>query len=185
MSDPILAALITLFGAAFLAPLVNRVIVVMSEKRAQLRVNFSVQDFEIPNNLRALVEKHVHQLEKDNRAIEPLKWFNYVETVWLLEITNTSKKKINGVTITANVGTGFYEAENEADLRQFENKKLITIGDIQPGHSKTLRIWSNINQSSFYYSELKDSFHVVSADELDRIIYKYPIPDTSVPTLVE
>ena len=53
--------------------------------------------------------------------------------------------------------------------------KVVPIGDIQPGHVRSLYIWTGTDMSDFDFNFVKKLFHV-SADEVDAVRFRYPTP---------
>ena len=61
-----------------------------------------------------------------------------------LTITNTSKRKISGVSVVvADIGFDvFCQIDDDGELIKVKSGKPNLVGDIQPGHSRVMHVWS-------------------------------------------
>ena len=172
LPDVIIAALITLLGSVILAPLVGRLMSWIFERRAQLRMTVEFNDFEEAK----FIKKFFDSVEWDNPRKKELKKWEYVQTLAILTFHNPSKKRLNRVSVivTKFLREGFVQVD-DGETEPANQGKLITVGDLQPGHSATLKLWSNYTWTDFSPMVLRDLFKV-SADELDRVFISYPAP---------
>jgi hypothetical protein len=95
----------------------------------------------------------------------------------MVTITNSSKKKISGVSIMvpdSNM-TMSLQIDDAGEIIEVKKGQLIGVGDIQPKHSRVMHIWCNVDVSEFHFSVLKHLLRI-SADELDSVRLRFPMP---------
>lgn len=174
MSDAIIAALITSTAAIFFAPLIARAINARFERRASLHAVLEFSRHAMPPILEEFVQKRARELEFNDPTRDGLLDQKHLYGFAALKIKNTSTKKIQNVTVrTGDVGNAYYSVGE--DSGNASKTKLIAVGDLQPGHERTVHVWCSrhLPDSSSY--EMARNFRI-SADELDRVHYEYPFP---------
>jgi hypothetical protein len=68
-----------------------------------------------------------------------------------------------------------YQLEDSDQLQSAVGDKPINIGDIFPGHQKVLHIWCRYDWTAYQFARLKKLVRV-SADELDSVHLRFPMP---------
>lgn len=98
---------------------------------------------------------------------------SYIE----IEIKNTSKKRIDGITLVlSETGNDIcYQVEEDDNLLSVEQGQKIELGNLQPDHCLNLHVWCGYDVGR-RGTELKKILRV-SADEIDRVQFRYPLPD--------
>jgi hypothetical protein len=93
-----------------------------------------------------------------------------------LTLHNPSKKKLNAVTVilTEYVREALYQIEDEPELHGPTEKK-INLGDLQPGKSRKVHIWTPFAFVDWHRTRLPILFEV-TADELDKFTLQFPFP---------
>jgi hypothetical protein len=69
----------------------------------------------------------------------------------------------------------FYQMDETEDLIKVTKGQPIAVGDIQPGHSRVMHLWSRADRADFHFDKAKKWLHV-SADELDVVRFRFPMP---------
>jgi hypothetical protein len=95
----------------------------------------------------------------------------------MVTITNISKKKLSAVTVTVPYSslTMVWQIDDADESNIVTMGQPIGIGDIQPKHSRVIHIWSNVDLSEFHFFHVK-RFLRISADELDSVSHRFPMP---------
>src|ERR1700730_477963 len=95
----------------------------------------------------------------------------------MVAITNISKKKISGVTVMvpdSNMSM-FLQIDDADEIIEVKKAQPVSVGDIQPTHSRLITVWCNVDVSKFDFPVLKHLLRI-SADELDSVHLRFPMP---------
>ncbi|MCW0218433.1 MAG: hypothetical protein OJI67_08945 [Prosthecobacter sp.] len=173
--DAIVAALITFAGTVVLAPLVNRLVQYLFEKRTRLLVNTQIWNFQITKDLSNVLEKARHSLEFNDPGKEALR-YDHIDSYIEIELTNKGKRRINSVTLSQDFGSGYYEIAGKNETHRARTDERIELGDLQPGKKFVVRFWT-LGKASTMWALLLRRKVAVSADEIDHIRWKFPLPE--------
>jgi hypothetical protein len=168
-ATPVLLATIGVLSAAIIVPLAKKY---LFDPRTRLVVEVRVV-------------AHPKSMALQKLTQEALK-MNFTHPMWdlvrakgcvLVNIKNVSKKKISGVTVGLPdlVSAMVCQVDEAEEPIGDKVMKIVPIGDIQPGHVRSLYIWTGNDMSDFDFSFIKKLFHV-SADELDAVRFRFPMP---------
>jgi hypothetical protein len=174
-STPIIAAIITLCGTALLAPVVNRILTWIFEYRANLQVEVRVFEYRQPAFLNDEVELLRKSLDWKDPRLESLRKSTGLSSCVHLVFHNSSKKRINEITLMITFGRGFYQIETANSKEWFDNTTRIKIGDLQPAHKSEVWLW--VDQNLFTRWGRPQERFVVSANELHKTYFRYPSPE--------
>jgi hypothetical protein len=170
---PIIAAIIAIFGAAIIVPLVKKF---YFDARSRLRVEVTPGKYQLSEALKkfARAQMDVAQSELFSPARTLVNYSGYAT----VKITNVSKKKISGVSIMASDETWhmIWQINDADELTEVKRGQALGLGDIQPKHSCTVHVWTPADISNFNFSILKKLFRL-SADELDSVHFRFPMPN--------
>ncbi len=171
LSQPqIVAAIIALIGAAIVVPLVKKY---YFDVQHRLRVDVRAYSAKTSNAVKAIMTT----FSTANIFGDPLASCISANGYTRVTITNTSRKKISGISVI--IADFFFDAvcqlDDEDTLTSFKKGTVIGIGDIQPKHSRTLHMWSAQDRSDSHFVAFK-AFLTISANELDAIHLRYPAP---------
>ncbi len=181
LPDSIWAALIIVSGSVILAPLANRLLTRIFEHRASLRVVMRLSEYRQPEFLSAEIERQLEEEIRSSEKFDPdnpkraLRRMASMETLAELKFTNGSKRKIDGITVMIDYGSGFHQLENNKEMKAFERDTKIEVGDLQPRHDTTLYIWLNRRVAGEAWVDARKLF-LVSANEIDKVHFRYPAP---------
>jgi hypothetical protein len=179
---PIVAALITLFGAVVLVPAVTWAINRYSERRARLTASITIHGAKQSSAISNILAERRAKLDMLERVREHNLWaLEKPKSYIRLEIQNTGKKRIEHITVTTAdaLDRDFYQVE-EGETKFIENEaeadRRIAIGDLQPHQKSVVHFWSggDLTDRSYRYG-IKNWF-LISADEIDRVYFRYPVP---------
>jgi hypothetical protein len=164
---PFIVALISVIAAAFIVPAVKKW---YFDVQNRLRVEMRMWRTNASNAVREAVrgEPKFPYGSPINRVIN-------AESYVTLKITNTSKKKISGVSLIMPDSSGSYQIDESKELAEIAKGQAAIIGDIQPRHSRVVHIWLMADHSKLFFKSVKGIAHI-SADELDVVHWRYPMP---------
>jgi hypothetical protein len=180
VSDTLIAAMFSVVAIAILAPIANHLITKYRE-RSSIHATLRVHEAPLP----ALLKKYFHDLRYPSLAQASfsspfnntqLDAFHFLKGYMKLTLHNPSKKKLNAVTVilTEHLREALYQIEDEPELHGPIEKK-INLGDLQPGKSRTVHIWTSFAFVDWHRTRLPILFEV-SADEFDKLTLKFPFP---------
>jgi len=178
----VIGAIIGVFGTlvvtAIIAPLVKKR---YFDSRNRVSFEIRIWNYKTSNVLKQLADNDSKSRwklgERDYKSIEQMtniaKCNCYIEAT----ITNVSTKKITGVTVTmADTLLGDYVQIDEADaIVEVKAGEPISVGDIQPRHSRTAHIWTFSKRTDHAFSTVRKLLRI-SADEIDAVRLKFPLP---------
>jgi hypothetical protein len=165
---PVLLAVIGILVTVVVAPLVKKLFF-----DPRLRLLVDVRIFAHPTHV-ALANATREALKMD--FMHPMWGVLRATGCVVITIKNISKKKISGVTVrlpdlASDITCQVDDAE---EFVTSKSVKAVPIGDIQPGHVRSLYVWT-VDMSDFDFGKIKKFFHV-SADELDGVRFRFPTP---------
>jgi hypothetical protein len=168
LKHPFVIALIALFGAAIIVPLVKKF---YFDPRSRLRV-VTVWRTRTCEVLKQAV-REMRNLPNWDELADIVNGKGYT----MLTITNTSKKKISGVSVfVSDVGFDvFCQIDDDGELIKVKRGKPNVVGDIQPGHSRVMHVWSLMDMTDSNFASIKNLLQV-SADERDSVSVRFPMP---------
>jgi hypothetical protein len=169
---PVIAAIIVVVGAAIIAPLVKKF---YFDVQNRLRVEVRAWNFTTIEALKKIVGEH---LDAKHEYFSPMRTVLNARGYIAVKITNISKKKISGVSVMAPETSisMFLQIDDTDGLIEVKKGQLISLGDIQPKHSRSIHIWVFADVSDFDFSFFKKRLLRVSADELDTVQLRFPMP---------
>jgi hypothetical protein len=169
---PVIAAIIVVVGAAIIAPLAKKF---YFDVQNRLRVEMRAWNFTTSEALKKIVKE---QLDAKHDISSPTRMVLNACGYMTVTITNISKKKISGVSVMApDTSISMILQIDDADeIIEVKKGQLISVGDIQPKHSRPIHIWVFADASDFNFSFLKKRLLRVSADELDTVQLRFPMP---------
>ena len=160
--------------AAVVAPLAKIFWDLLFQKQSRLRGVLTINAYRTPTQMRQLLKP-----EGTKGWVSPyleLREWAGICSFAEMSLTNASNKRINNISLMISMmGGGFYQVE-DGNTEAIQNGRKIEAGDLQPGHTVKIRLWSKWDWSASYMSSIKRDF-VVSADELDKVRFKYPAPE--------
>jgi len=166
----IVAAIIALVGAALIVPLVKKFYFdVQHTLRVEVRA-FSARTSEV-------VQKIV--IGTLPSPFDPLAKLVRSRGYLMVKITNSGKRKINGVSAT--LSNSLFEMQcqldDDVELIAAKTGTKIDLGDIQPKHSRMIHMWSDLDTSDWSFGGLVGLKHILqlSADELDNVRIRFPM----------
>ena len=166
--SPVFAALIALVGTAIIA-LVTK-FYVQNRLRVEVRAwNYTTSE--------AVKKIAMEPFDAKHDYIDPMRKLMSTGGYMMVTITNISKKKISGVTVMAPNSdmSMFLQIEDGNEIIEIKKAQPISVGDIQPKHSRVMHIWCNVDVTKFEFSHLKGLLRI-SADELDSVRLRFPMP---------
>jgi hypothetical protein len=180
VSDTLIAAILSVVAVAILAPTANHFITKYRERRS-IRATLQVHEAPLP----VLLQKYFQDLRYPSLAQAPLSSpfnntqldaFHLLKGYMKLTLHNPSKKKLNAVTVvlTEYLREALYQIEDESELHGPTERK-INLGDLQPGKSRTVHIWTPFAFVHWHRTRLPILFEV-TADELDKFTLQFPFP---------
>jgi len=180
VSDTLIAAILSVVAVAILAPTANHFITKYRERRS-IRATLQVHEAPLP----ALLRKYFQDLRYPSLAqassgspfnTRQLDAFHFLKGYMRLTLHNPSKKKLNAVTVilTEHLREALYQIEDEPELHG-PNETKINLGDLQPGKSRTVHIWTSFAYVDWHRTRLPILFEV-TADEFDKFTLRFPFP---------
>jgi hypothetical protein len=175
---PILAAV----GTAILGPLAVRGVNALLDWNSRLLVRVMVnQGFKKSSTYQEIDDwkdsKRVpgDRLSTDWPMMERLRTALNSEGYIRFELTNKSRKKLSLVTICSHTANPAVQV-NDGELRAIKAEEPLALGDLQPGRTIVVHI---LVSSLFAYDSIRGIRHSfsISADELGRVAYQYPLQD--------
>jgi len=176
----LIAAIFSVVAIAILAPIANHLITKYRDRRS---IHATLRVYEGP--LPVLLQKYFQGLRYPSLAQASvsspfnnthLDAFHFLKGYMKLTLHNPSKKKLNAVTVvlTEYLREPLYQIEDESELHGPTERK-INLGDLQPGKSRTVHIWTPFAFVDWYRTRLPILFEV-TADEFDKFTLKFPFP---------
>jgi hypothetical protein len=108
-------------------------------------------------------------LERRYELLRMRKFESYIK----VRVFNTGRKKASGVTLRGKVWEGFhYQVDESNSGGSIDDSGALVIGDIQPKDHRVVHLWSVVTPDIDNKDTLK-----VSADEVDAVSYRFPLPD--------
>lgn len=176
MSDTLIAALIALVGAVILVPVATRIIGRRFEKQFSLEVSIVVDRFKVPPPIEGIIKEEVKRRDWKDPSIKIFEETRIFQCWGQITIKNVSKKKVGNVSIIPSSYTHLhYIVDNNSELSKCDGRPIVA-GDIQPDHERVVTFWSGYNFGVSWPVDLEKAFKI-SADEIDRVKYVFPIPD--------
>jgi hypothetical protein len=168
---PIFAAIIALVGAAIIVPLVK---MLYFDVQKRLRVEVRAWNYKMSEASKKIARE---QFGAKHDYFSPMRTLIDAGGYLMVTITNSSKKKISGVTVMAPNSdmSMFLQIDDGDEIREMKKAQPISVGDIQPKHSRVMHIWCNVDVSEFDLSRLKSLLRI-SADEFDSVRLRFPMP---------
>ena len=182
MSDTLIVGIMSVIATVILAPIVVKLLNMLSEKRSQL---FVVLTWNAAGKSKTLEERATN-LITNNPAFREVrddsKWdevrlfraFFSSRSYLNFKVVNNSRKKLAHLTMYDNDYSDLYQID-EGDVREVTKGQPIVLGDLQPGREVELHLWSS-TKVPIWNPDTKKRFKF-SADELDRIKFKEPMPE--------
>jgi hypothetical protein len=166
----VIAALITLIGAAIIVPLIKKF---YFDTRSRLRVE--VRAFRA--NMSEGVKKIVRDaLAAKQQFFDPMHSLVGYHGYAVVTITNMSKKKIANVSAVSPAFALIWQVDDAAEAVELQPGQPIVVGDIQPKRSRVIHLWCSADMSDFDFGPLKNKLIRISADELDSVRRRFPTP---------
>jgi hypothetical protein len=167
---PIFAALIAVVGAA-IGALVKKF---YFDVQKRLRVEVRAWNYKMSEASKKIARE---QFDAKHDYFSPMRTLIDAGGYMMVTITNSSKKKISGVTVMAPNSdmSMFLQIDDGNEIREMKKAQPISVGDIQPKHSRVMHIWCNVDVSEFDLSRLKSLLRI-SADEFDSVRLRFPMP---------
>lgn len=169
---PVIVAIIVVVGATIIAPLAKKF---YFDVQNRLRVEIRAWNFMTSEALKKIVGEH---LDAKHEFFSPMRTILNARGYIAATITNISKKKISWVSVMA-PGTSismFLQIDDTDGIIEVKKGQLISVGDIQPKHSRLIHIRVFTDASDCAFSFLKRRLLRVSADELDTVELRFPMP---------
>ena len=183
MSQFLLGVLITAVVTAIVVPLVNHYLAKRREYRATVRIDIQANEFLVPSPVKSAL-KPLSVLETTSTKPTPiapddqLRILRRVRSYIRVTLSNNTDKKLTGVIVYITSKLPYdlvYQIDDDATLLGPDIKELF-IGDIYPGHHRTIHCWGTVSLSNTYPRFLSDLFRI-SADELKHRAYEFPLPN--------
>ena len=168
---PVIAAIIVVIGAAIIAPLVKKF---YFDVQNRLRVEVRAWNYKTSEALKKIARA---PFDAKGEYFTPMRRLIGAGGYMMVTITNISKKKISGVSVTVPDGPSdmSLQIDDADEIIEMKKGQPIGVGDIQPKHSRVIHIWCNADVSDFNFSYLKRLLRI-SADELDTVHLRFPMP---------
>jgi hypothetical protein len=174
---PIIGAVIGIIGTVLLAPLIAKWI----RAKKRLVVALTLSKWKMPERISTITEQmRLRAAEEEKKPDEAetlaLAALKIAQSYVLAEVKNKSNTKISHITLKSNRAShAVYQVEDGHALGVVEGTKadVMSVGELQPRHEKRVHIWTVNDLSSVFHH--RDLF-TVSADELDAVRFKRPIP---------
>jgi hypothetical protein len=169
---PVVGALIGLLAVSLIAPIVKKY---YFDVRSRLRVDVRAWRNKTSGALKKTVWDTLDA--KRQYGDDPMRTLTKAGGYMMVTITNTSKKKILGVSVIApdtNLDM-VWQIDDADEIIEVKKGQPIGVGDIQPKHSRVIHIWSNVDMSDFNFFAVKH-FLRISADEIDSVRMRFPMP---------
>jgi hypothetical protein len=172
VSDTLWAAVIAAVAAVFLAPLAKWLI---WDRVYRLVVDVEIYKTKTEPFVEQFLKAEAAKLRPDYETADRLEKNSFYENYIRLTIQNTSRKKIAGISLLMSNPPpwGWAQVDEGTPIKVTEAK--IPIGELQPHHKSLVQIWSS-EPLRGSWMELKERFRI-SADELDRVRIRYPMPE--------
>jgi hypothetical protein len=184
MSDTLIVGIMSVIATVVLAPIVVKLLSMVSEKRSQLLVVLTWNEAGKSKNFEDRVTSVIMKgpAFRDAAAADESKW----KEIWLLRsyfssqsymrfrILNNSRKKLAHLTLFDNEYSDLCQID-EGGLESVVRGQPIVLGDLQPGRETVLHLWSSSNVPA-WNPDTKSRFKF-SADELDRVKIKEPMQE--------
>lgn len=153
-------------------PLVNRLWQWVFEKRARLTATIFLNEFMTTTKLVGVLDAAARlKVQESTEEYGRLKELEKTRTYEKIVLKNASRKRLNNVSISQPMG-GFYQL-GDGETQSYEGGEKINLGDLQPRHDVTVHFWQRSANFVNYISRLKSDIKI-SADELDRVSFKFP-----------
>jgi hypothetical protein len=166
----VIAALITLVGAAIIVPLIKKF---YFDTRSRLRVEVRAFRTKTSEGLKKIARE---SLDTKQEYFGPMRSVIACNGYAAVTITNISKKKIMGVTAMSPRFELVWQLDGANEAVELQREQLFVVGDIQPKRSQMINLWCMADMSDFDFGPLKNRFIRISADELDSVRLRFPTP---------
>jgi hypothetical protein len=167
---PVIAALIALFGAAVIVPLVTKFYLAT---RSRLRVEVRAFRANTSEGVKKIVRD---ALGAQQQFFAPMYSVVGYHGYAVVTITNMSKKKIANVSAVSPAFALIWQLDDAAEAVELQPGQPIVVGDIQPKRSRVIHLWCSADMSDFHFGPLKNKLIRISADELDSVRRRFPMP---------
>lgn len=155
MSDILKAAIITFMGTVICVPLVNLLMNYLSVKRARLLVKITAHKFHTNGELCEYIRKDIFKDGFDELRRNTLYALSNVEGYIEMILSNKSRRRLNSVSVTTDDYQAVcYQIGAEKACHLGEKGKRILVGDLQPGQSQTLHLWTQQDVSNRLFQEI-------------------------------
>jgi hypothetical protein len=169
---PIIGAVIGAIAAVLLVPFINKWI----RAKKRLVVTLRLSEWKPPERIRSLIDAEARRMGSGDPDTMSLLILENGKSYIRMTIKNKSNTKITNITLRSErVSHLVHQIEDQADLGVIEFKKggSIAVGEVQPRHEKRVHLWS-MDDLSHMFNQPK--LFTVSADEVDRVVFRRPIP---------
>jgi hypothetical protein len=142
--------------------------------QSRLRVDMRAWNYKTSEAVKAIVRE---PFEAKLDFFNPIRRIIDARGYMTVTITNISKKKISGVSVTGLEPSSdmCWQIDDANDIITAKKGEVIRLGDIQPQHFRVVHIWSNVDVSDFNFAWFKQLLRI-SADELDSVRLRFPTP---------
>jgi hypothetical protein len=164
----VIAALITLVGAAIIVPLIKKF---YFDTRSRLHVEVRAFRTKTSEGLKRIAGE---SLDAKQQYFGPVRSVMACRGYAAVTITNISKKKIVSVTAMSPRFELIWELDGANEAVELQQEQLFVVGDIQPKRSQMIHLWCMADISDFYFGPLKKRLIRISADELDSVRLRFP-----------
>ena len=167
---PVVASLIALVGAAIIVPLIKKF---YFDTRSRLRVEVRAFRAKTSEGLKQIVSE---SLDAKRQYFGPMRSVVACNGYAAVTITNIGKKKIVGVTAMSPSFELIWQLDDGNEAVQLQQEQPFFVGDIQPKRSRVIHLWCRADMSDFNFAPLKNKLIRISADELDSVRRRFPMP---------
>jgi hypothetical protein len=180
MSDPIKAALIGLAGVALCGPLMVFILNWLITRSSKLVVTVTVHSGFKSRKLVDEVSNYVKRAKigdddwKKQTDIQD-RWRGLLMSGWYTRVTlyNNSKKKLSNLTISL-ANDGYVQVEDDGEVLGIKGGVPMVLGELQPHREMLVHVVGLYGTN--YIGMIKQRLRL-SADELGRVAYKFPLPE--------
>jgi hypothetical protein len=166
----VIAALITLVGAAVFVPLIKKF---YFDPRSRLRVEVRAFRAKTSGGLKKIAGD---SLDAKQQYFGPMRSLLGCDGYAVVTITNIGKKKIVGVTAMSPKFPLIWELDGADEPVELQQGQSFNVGDIQPKRSQVIHLWCVADMSEFSFGPMKKHLIRISADELDSASFRFPLP---------
>jgi hypothetical protein len=167
---PVVASLIALVGAAIIVPLIKKF---YFDTRSRLRVEVRAFRTKTSEGLKQIVSE---SLDAKRQYFGPMRSIVAYNGYAAVTITNIGKKKIVGVTAMSPSFALIWQLDGGSEAVELQQEQPFFVGDIQPKRSRVIHLWCLADMSDFNFAPLKNKLIRISADELDSVRLRFPMP---------